>query len=235
MKIAVIPARGGSKRIPRKNIKNFCGKPVIAYSITTALDTGLFDHVIVSTDDEEIASIAREYGAEVPFMRPAQLADDYTGTDDVARHALEWYRDRGRKVDYACCIYATAPLLESRFLVEGHEKLVQSRKSFAFSVTSFPFPIQRAIQIDEDGSVEAIWPENTEKRSQDLEEAFHDAGQFYWGTAAAFLKDVPLFSAASLAVVLPRHRVQDIDTLEDWKRAELMYKVIELEKGADGD
>ena len=228
MKIAVIPARGGSKRIPGKNIKNFYGKPVISYSVMAAQEAGLFDHVIGSTDDEEIAGIAREYGAEVPFMRPAELADDYTGTGDVVRHALEWYVSQGEKVAYACCIYATSPLLHHKYLVEGFEKLAGSGKSFSFSVTSFPFPIQRAIRINKNGEIEAIWPENIKARSQDLEEAYHDAGQFYWGHAEAFLNDEVVFSRASLPIIIPRHRVQDIDTPEDWHRAELMYKAIEV-------
>lgn len=223
MKIAVIPARGGSKRIPRKNIRPFLGKPIIAYSIEAAYQSGLFDHVIVSTDDEEIAEVAQQFGAEVPFSRPKKLADEFTGTNAVVKHAIQWFTKQGQQVDYVCCIYATAPFVQTRFLKEGWEKLENTGKSFAFSVTTFPFPIQRAIRINAQGSVEALYPENIFKRSQDLEEAYHDAAQFYWGRAEAFINDIVTFSSASVPIILPRHLVQDIDTLEDWRRAELMF------------
>lgn len=228
MKLAVIPARGGSKRIPRKNIRLFAGKPIIAHSILAALDSGCFDRVIVSTDDQEVAEVAREHGAETPFLRPATLADDHTGTNAVVRHALEWFGKAGHAIEFACCIYATAPFVQARFLRQGLERLAASDKSFAFSVTSFAFPIQRGVRINAEGAVEAIWPENIARRSQDLEETFHDAGQFYWGRAGAFLDDAALFSPASLPVVLPRHLVQDIDTLEDWQCAEYMYRALQL-------
>lgn len=224
MKLAIIPARGGSKRIPHKNIRPFAGKPIIAYSIQAALECKLFDKVIVSTDDEKIANIARQFGAETPFLRPANLADDYTGTNAVVKHAISWFIEQGEEVQYACCIYATAPFLQTRYLQQGFEKLNNSDKAFVFSVTTFPFPIQRAIKIKTDGTVKAFFPGNNEKRSQDLEEAYHDAGQFYWGKAESFLQDIEMFSESSLPVVLPRYLVQDIDTLEDWTRAELMYK-----------
>lgn len=224
MKLAIIPARRGSKRIPHKNIRPFAGKPIIAYSIQAALECELFDKVIVSTDDEKIANIAHQFGAETPFLRPTNLADDYTGTNAVVKHAISWFIEQGTKVQYACCIYATAPFLQTRYLQQGFKKLNNSDKTFAFSVTTFPFPIQRAIKINIDGSVKAFFPENTEKRSQDLEEVYHDAGQFYWGRAEAFLQDIQMFSESSLPVVLPRYLVQDIDTLEDWTRAELMYQ-----------
>lgn len=226
MKIAIIPARGGSKRIPRKNIKLFAGKPIIAYSIEAAISCGLFDRILVSTDDAEIGETARRFGAEVPFVRPAELSGDYGSSIDVIKHGLQWAIDHWGPVEYACCIYATAPFVQPRYLREGHDKLTASGKSYAFSVTSFPFPIQRAIRINSAGSVEMFHPEHYLTRSQDLEEAFHDAGQFYWGTAQAFLNDERMFSPAALAVVLPRHLVQDIDTPEDWRRAELMYRVL---------
>jgi N-acylneuraminate cytidylyltransferase len=229
MKIAVIPARGGSKRIPRKNIRPFAGKPIIAWSIGAALESGLFDRVIVSTDDEEIAEVSRQYGAETPFLRPRELADDHTGTNAVVKHALGWLMDAGTPVDYACCIYATAPFVQPRYLREGFDKLVASGRSFAFSVTSYPFPIQRALRITADGGVEAIWPENIFRRSQDLEEAYHDAGQFYWGLARAFLEDRVVYSSASVPVLLPRELVQDIDTPEDWRQAELLFKLLSSE------
>ena len=231
MKIAVIPARGGSKRIPRKNIRPFAGRPIIAWSIGAALESGLFDRVIVSTDDEEIAEVSRQHGADTPFVRPRQLADDYTGTNAVVKHAIAGFMDAGTPVDYACCIYATAPFVQPRYLREGYEKLVASGKSFAFSVTSYPFPIQRALRITVDDAVEAIWPQNIFRRSQDLEEAYHDAGQFYWGRAEAFLDDVLTFSNASAPVVLPRYLVQDIDTPEDWLRAELMFAALQRMDG----
>jgi N-acylneuraminate cytidylyltransferase len=170
--------------------------------------------------------VAVEYGAEVPFLRPATLADDYTGTNAVVRHAITWIQDHGHCVAHACCIYATAPFVSAADLRDGLARLRESGKSFAFSVTSFPFPIQRAIRITAAGTVDPVFPQHATSRSQDLEETFHDAGQFYWGTTAAFLGDTPLFSAASVPVVLPRHRVQDIDTLEDWDRAELLYQVL---------
>ncbi|MDA8141186.1 MAG: pseudaminic acid cytidylyltransferase [Desulfobacteraceae bacterium] len=228
MKLCVIPARGGSKRIPQKNIRLFAGKPIIAYSIQTALRSALFDKVIVSTDDMAIAKVAKEFGAEIPFMRPNHLADDFTGTNSVVKHAIAWYEERGHAIDYACCIYATAPFLQIEYLREGFEKLVSSGKAFAFSVTTFSFPIQRALRMTANSSVEAIFPENVAKRSQDLEETYHDAGQFYWGTAEAFLNDLVTFSDISVPVCVPRHLVQDIDTLEDWDLAEKMYHVLKM-------
>ena len=226
MKIAVIPARGGSKRIPRKNIRMFCGKPIIAYSISAAQQTGLFDQVVVSTDDEEIASVAREFGATTPFVRPKELADDFTGTNAVVKHAVAWFNAQSNDVVHACCLYATAPLLQARFITEGYEALSRSDAAFAFSVTSYAFPIQRALRVTPEGRVDAIYPEHRMTRSQDLEHAYHDAGQFYWGTARAFLEDLPVFAPHSIGVILPRHLVQDIDTLEDWDQAELMYRAI---------
>ncbi len=228
--VAIIPARGGSKRIPRKNIRTFVGKPIIAYSIEAALQSALFDRVIVSTDDEEIAAVAQNFGAEIPFLRPKAIADDYCGTNDVVKHCLQWLETNGTPAQYACCIYATAPFVQAAFLREGFDKLVESEKSFAFSVTSFPYPIQRALKINHQGAVEAFYPENILVRSQDLEESYHDAGQFYWGKAEAFIDDVVTFSSESIPVILPRYLVQDIDTGEDWKRAELMYKAWESAK-----
>jgi len=224
LRVAVIPARGGSKRIPRKNIKNFCGKPIIAYSIEAALQTGLFERVIVSTDDEEIAAVARDFGAKTPFLRPKEIADDYTGTNAVVKHAIQWFEKNVSKVEYACCIYATAPFIQVDYLKKAYQSLSHSNKLFAFSVTSFAFPIQRSIRICNDGGAEAMFPDAVSQRSQDLEEAYHDAGQFYWGRAQAFLNDQAIFENHSLPIILPRHLVQDIDTPEDWLRAELMYK-----------
>jgi pseudaminic acid cytidylyltransferase len=226
MKLAVIPARGGSKRIPRKNIKLFAGKPMIAWSIEAAQRTGLFDRIVVSTDDEEIASIARKYGADVPFVRPAELSDDYTGTAPVIAHAIEWHLKRGSDPIEICCIYATAPFLRSEDIILGQETLDQLGVDFAFSVTSYAFPIQRAIKLRNDGRIEMFDPSQFQARSQDFPEAFHDAGQFYWGTSDAWLSGAPIFGAKSAPVLLPRYRVQDIDTPEDWERAELMMEVL---------
>jgi pseudaminic acid cytidylyltransferase len=226
VKIAVIPARGGSKRIPRKNIRPFCGKPIMAYSIAAAQRTQLFDEIVVSTDDDEIASVARTSGATTPFMRPREIADDFTGTNAVVKHAITWFNEQGHDITHACCIYATAPLIESRFIKEGYDALARSDAAFAFSITSYAFPIQRALRLATGDRVDALFPEHRTSRSQDLETAYHDAGQFYWGTASAFLEDMPVFSPRSIGVVLPRFLVQDIDTLEDWEQAEFMYQAI---------
>lgn len=228
MRLAVIPARGGSKRIPRKNIKPFCGKPMIAWSIEAALQSGCFDEVVVSTDDQEIADVAMAYGAKAPFTRPARLSDDYTGTIPVVRHAIEWFQQSGRPPAQVCCIYATAPFIQVDDLRRGLELLRTSDCSYAFSVTSYPFPIQRAIRITDQGRVEMFHPEHFNTRSQDLEEAWHDAGQFYWGRVQVWLEELVMFTSASAPVRLPRHLVQDIDTLEDWHRAELMFRALQM-------
>jgi N-acylneuraminate cytidylyltransferase len=221
--VAIIPARGGSKRIPRKNLKPFDGVPMIVRSIRTALDSGLFERVVVSTDDAEIAEVARAHGADVPFLRPAELADDFAGTAPVIVHALQQLPD----FDYACCVYATAPLLQTRYLRQGLALLEQHQdKSYAFSVCSFGFPVQRALTLDGQGALQALYPEFRNTRSQDLPEAFQDAGQFYWGRSEAWLRGEVMYSPSSLPVILPRHLVQDIDTLEDWKRAEYLYAAL---------
>lgn len=231
MKIAVIPARGGSKRIPRKNIRPFCGRPMLAWSVQAALDSGCFDRVIVSTDDAEIAEVARACGAEVPFLRPAALSDDHTPTSPVIAHAIaEIEAASATSVAQACCVYATAPFVTAADLRAGLELLERGGADFVFSVTSYAFPIQRAIRITETGHVAMFQPEHFTTRSQDLEEAWHDAGQFYWGTASAWTSGLPIFDANSLPLRLPRHRVQDIDTLEDWERAEWMFRAL----GAEG-
>jgi pseudaminic acid cytidylyltransferase len=228
--IAIITARGGSKRIPRKNIRNFLGKPMIAYSLQAALESGVFDRVIVSTEDTEIAEIARRYGAEIPFVRPMELADDFTGTIPIVQHALRWLLDHGEAVEHACCIYPTAPFLTAKVLAQGLEMLRQQQKDFAFSVANFAYPIQRALKRTESGGVEPFTPEFIPCRSQDLEPAYHDAGQFYWGTTEAFLENRPIFSDSAVPVVLPSHLVQDIDNEEDWVRAEFMYQAQRLAK-----
>jgi N-acylneuraminate cytidylyltransferase len=227
MRIAVIPARGGSKRIPRKNIRNFCGKPMVAWSIDAALKSGCIDRVIVSTDDPEIAAVAREYGADVPFMRPTNLADDYAGTTAVLQHAVQWLISQGADVSETCCLYATAPFVAPEDLCRGLELLTQSRASYAFSVTTYSFPIQRALKLTEAGLRIAMFhPEHADTRSQDLEEAYHDAGQFYWGTKNAWLAAEAIYADHSVPVMLPRYRVQDIDTPEDWERAVWMFEAM---------
>ncbi|MFB2531543.1 pseudaminic acid cytidylyltransferase [Paracoccus sp. p3-h83] len=226
MRLAVIPARGGSKRIPRKNIKPFCGKPMIAWSIAAARDSGCFDRIIVSTDDAEIAQVARDHGAEVPFTRPAALSDDHTGTIPVIAHAAAWQADHGTAPDLVCCLYATAPFVRAADLRDGHQALTGSGADYAFSVTTYAFPIQRALRRTEDGRVAMFQPDHFATRSQDLEEAWHDAGQFYWGRAAAWQAGRVLFGSGSVPVPIPRHRVQDIDTPEDWRRAELMFAAL---------
>jgi len=227
MRLAVIPARGGSKRIPRKNIKLFCGKPMIAWSIEAALQSGCFDKIVVSTDDAEIAEVARQCGAQVPFMRPAELSDDHTGTTAVIAHAINWFAAQGQTPAQVCCLYATAPFLSADDLRQGLIVLTEMGSDYAFSVTSYAFPIQRAIRINETGCVEMFNFEHFNSRSQDLEEAYHDAGQFYWGRADAWLQGQMIFSPAAAPVMLPRHRVQDIDTPEDWTRAEWMFKAFQ--------
>jgi N-acylneuraminate cytidylyltransferase len=227
MKLAVIPARGGSKRIPRKNIKEFCGRPMIAWAIEAVRQTACFDLIIVSTDDEEIAEISREWGAQAPFIRPAELSDDHTGTVPVVAHAIDWcLKHSVEKPEEVCCVYATAPFVRPRDLRHGLEVLLRHGCDYAFSVTSFPFPIQRAIRIKKDGRVEMFQPEHFNTRSQDLEEAYHDAGQFYWGRAQAWRDGRPIFNSDAVPVFLPRYRVQDIDTIEDWLRAELMFTAL---------
>lgn len=232
MKLAVIPARGGSKRIPRKNIKTFCGRPMIAWAIEATRQSDCFDRIIVSTDDLEIAEIARQYGAETPFIRPAELSDDHTGTITVVAHTVDWcLRNGPEKPDEVCCVYATAPFIRPEDLRQGCEALLRHGCDYVFSATSFPFAIQRAIRIKKNGRVEMFHPEHFNTRSQDLEEAYHDAGQFYWGRAQAWLERRPIFNSDAVPILLPRHRVQDIDTIEDWLRAELMFRALtQIEK-----
>jgi len=226
MRIAIIPARGGSKRIPRKNIKMFCGKPMIAWSIEAAKKSGVFDHIIVSTDDSEIARIARACGAEVPFMRPAELSTDHAGTTEVIAHATQWAIDQGLGVSAACCIYATAPFLQVEDLIFGLHALEAGRWAYAFSVTDFAAPVFRSFKLHEDGGVEMFFPEHFTTRSQDLPRALHDAAQFYWGLPSAWIEGKRIFDRHSTGVVIPRWRVQDIDTPEDWERAEMLAPAV---------
>jgi len=229
MKLCVIPARGGSKRIPHKNIKNFCGKPMIAYSIEAAIKSRCFDKIIVSTDDDEVAEIATKYGAEVPFMRPDELANDHAGTLSVIKHAIEWFEINEIVPGYVCCLYATAPFVQSQAIQDAYEQFKISQADYCFTVTSYSFPIQRAIKLTKYNRVEMYNPQFFTKRSQDLEEAYHDAGQFYWGKTDAFKAEKLIFSSDASPFILPRYLVQDIDTEEDWTQAELMHQV--LQKG----
>ncbi len=226
MKLCVIPARGGSKRIPKKNIKNFCGKPIIAWSIQTAKESKCFDKIIVSTDDDQIANLAQKYGAEVPFMRPKELADDYTATVPVISHAIEWQIANDHKPMYVCCIYPTAPFIKTTDLQRGLRILKKSNSDYAFSATDYPYPIQRSFRISKNNTLEMFYPEHYNSRSQDLEEAFHDAGQFYWGLTDAWLDDRPIFSEKSSPILISRKRVQDIDTPEDWQVAVNMFEAV---------
>jgi N-acylneuraminate cytidylyltransferase len=226
MKIAVIPARGGSKRIPRKNIKSFCGKPMIAWSIEAAKSSGLFEHIIVSTDDAEIAEVARQWGAEVPFMRPEALSDDHTGTTPVVAHAAQWALEQGFAVSAICCIYATAPFVQTDDLKRGWDALNSGDWDYVFTATDFAAPIFRSFRQTAEGGIEMFFPEYFATRSQDLPAALHDAGQFYWGGPAAWLEERRIFDRRSKPIMIPRWRVQDIDTLDDWVRAEILAPVI---------
>ncbi|HEX4984486.1 MAG TPA: pseudaminic acid cytidylyltransferase [Burkholderiales bacterium] len=231
MRIAVIPARGGSKRIPRKNVKLFCGKPMIAWSIDMAVKSGLFERIVVSTNDEEIARIASQWGAEVPFVRPAELSDDHTGTTEVVAHAAQWFLDRGQSLSAVCCIYATAPFLRSEDLATGLKALESGNWEYAFSVTDFPAPIFRSFQRLPEGGVEMFWPEQFHVRSQDLPVALHDAAQFYWGRPHAWIAGKKMFERHSTPVHIPRWRVQDIDTEADWERASILFNVLRDRNG----
>lgn len=222
MRLAVIPARGGSKRIPRKNIKPFAGKPMIAWAIKIALQSGCFDRVIVSTEDVEISSVARCFGAEVPFVRPAHLADDHSTTQAVIAHAIEAV---GGDVGAVCCIYPTAALLEPEDLRRGLEVLERGA-SYVLAASPLPSPAQQTFTLSEwGGTVEAFWPEHQFTRTQDLPPSYYDAGQFYWGQARAWLTGVPIFGGKTRAVIIPRWRAIDIDTMDDWEHAETLAEM----------
>lgn len=226
--VAIIPARGGSKRIPRKNVRLFVGVPMIVHSIRAAQSAGVFDRIICSTDDDEIAGVARDAGAEVPFRRPAELANDHAATDQVIQHALQWFVAQGTLVRYACCLYATAPFVQGEDLARGLRLLQEARATTAFSVTTFAFPVFRALRVNDRKRLEMFWPEHRLTRSQDLPEAWHDAGQFYWMDVPKYLVEGRIYSTDAVPVPMPRHRVQDIDTDEDWARAELMFRTLFL-------
>jgi pseudaminic acid cytidylyltransferase len=229
--IAVIPARGGSKRIPHKNTKDFCGKPMLAWAIEAAEASRLFDHIIVSTDDDEIAEIAKHHGGEVPFIRPRELAGDNSGVTEVIAHATQWALDQGWLVNAVCCVYATAAFIQVADLERGLRALRSGGWSYAFAVTDFPAPIFRAFREHPEGGLEMFFPEHYLTRSQDLPIALHDAGQFCWGKPTAWLERQPVFGRSSAPIVIPRWRVQDIDTEEDWIRAEMMFRALEGVRG----
>lgn len=222
--VAIITARGGSKRIPRKNIRDFCGKPILAYSIEAAIASGIFDTVMVSTEDEEIAELARKYGAEVPFMRSAENANDYAVTKDVVREVLDDYAKEGECFDVACCIYPTAPFLTAEKLKTAVQLLEENNADSVIPVVRFGFPPQRCVVMD-NGMLQFKWPEHMFTRSQDLEPFYHDAGQFYCLRTESFLQQNSLFMTKTVPLVLDELEVQDIDTEEDWKIAELKYQL----------
>ncbi|MBV5330522.1 MAG: pseudaminic acid cytidylyltransferase [Chlorobium sp.] len=226
MNIAIIPARGGSKRIPRKNIKEFCGKPMIAWSIEAAQASGLFKHIIVTTDDSEIAEIAQQCGAEVPFMRPAELSNDYAGTTAVVAHATQWALEQGMELYAVCCIYATAPFIQVSDIKQGLELLNSGDWAYSFTVTDFAAPIFRSFKETLQGGIEMFFPDHFATRSQDLPVALHDAGQFYWGRPSAWLEGKMIFGTHSKPLIIPKWRVQDIDTQDDWERAEILSPII---------
>lgn len=224
--VAIITARGGSKRIPRKNIRDFCGKPIIAYSIQAALDAGCFDQIMVSTDDDEIARVSRAAGAAVPFLRSARTSSDHATTAEVLVEVLEEYRSRGAMFDAACTIYPTAPFVTPNGLNAGLRLLEKnSDLSGVIPVTRFSYPIQRALRLTGD-RISLFQPEHLLTRSQDLEPAYHDAGQFYWVRVPAFLKTPSLMTSTTAAIVLPEWQVQDIDNDDDWIAAESKYRLL---------
>ncbi|MCF7981566.1 MAG: pseudaminic acid cytidylyltransferase [Pseudomonadales bacterium] len=223
MNIAVIPARGGSKRIPRKNIKDFCGRPMIAWAISAARESDIFDRIIVSTDDEEIADIARKWGAETPFVRPVALADDLTPTVPVVAHAVKSCLDLGWEADYVCCIYPCVPFLRVSDLVSALDLMNARNADFVYPVTEYVHPVQRAMRQLPSGQMQYFSPEYELTRTQDLEKSFHDAGQFYWGKASAWLEHKRMHTDG-LGMSIPNWRVVDIDSTDDWIRAELAYK-----------
>lgn len=227
MKVAIIPARGGSKRIPQKNIRPFHGRPMIEYSIRAALGSRLFDRVIVTTDATEIARIAVAAGAESPFPRPADLSDDHTPTAPVVRHVIDRLVAEGAEVEYALCLYATAPFVRPEDLRASFQAMTAKGASGCFAITSFPFPIFRALKIDDSGHLRMFWPEHELTRSNDLPAAYHDAGQFYWLRVADFLTTGKMWAPDAVPHYVPRHRCQDIDTPEDWETAERLYQLEE--------
>lgn len=228
-RIAIIPARGGSKRIPRKNIKEFCGKPILAYSIEAALNSKLFDEVMVSTDGNEIKEIAKQYGASVPFLRSAETANDFAILKDVLNEVLSEYKELGKEFDEICCILPTAPLVETADIIKSHEILEREKCVSVVPVVKYSYTIFRSLKI-ENGRLAMNWPENFPKRSQDLPDAYHDAGLFYWYNKKYFEEKIAGFGENACPYILNEEKVQDIDTLDDWKIAEMKYKMLKSSK-----
>jgi len=226
--VGIVPARGGSKRIPRKNIKDFHGRPLIAHTIGAMLDASVFDRVVVSTDDHEIASISSAAGAEVPFLRPPELADDITGTGAVIRHAIgQLEQDHGEPLDAVCLMYPAAVFVTASDLTNALDALrADPELDYVFSATTFASPIERALEVDHHGRASLLHPEHLLTRSQDLRDRYHDVGQFYWGRRASWMDAVPVLQGRSRVHEIERWRVQDIDTPEDWTRAEMLYELI---------
>lgn len=225
-RLAIIPARGGSKRIPRKNIKLFLGKPIIGYSIESALSSGLFDEVMVSTDDIEIANIAKEYGATVPFFRSAKNSDDFATTVDVIEEVIAEYKSIGQNYDYVCCIYPCAPFVTSERLIETSLKLEEKGYDCVFPVVRFGFPIQRAVKVNKKNKIEMFQPQYMQTRSQDLEVSYHDVGQFYFMNTERVIEERRLWTENTGYIELPELEAQDIDNLSDWELAELKYRIV---------
>jgi pseudaminic acid cytidylyltransferase len=223
--VAIITARGGSKRIPRKNIKLFNGKPIIAYAIEAAIHSGIFAEIMVSTDDEEISDVGKQYGATVPFMRTFKTSDDHATTADVLKEVLQSYRQRGKEFEYACCIYPTAPFITSEKLMNAFSKLIDTGADTILPVTRFSFPIWRSFKMENE-KVSYNWPEFAPKRSQDLPTAFHDCGQFYFFRTSVFLQTGKLITENTIGLEVPESEVQDIDNEEDWKIAEIKFNFL---------
>ncbi len=229
MNICVIPARGGSKRIPLKNIRPFCGKPIIIYSIENALKSKCFQRVIVSTDNKQISEISKSNGAEVPFIRPDKISDDFSNSGSVIKHAIEWFLSKGQIIENVCCLYPTAPFVTAEDLQLGLEALMNNKGNYALPVVKFPHPPQRGMKIKNPQKIlEMIKPENINIRSQDLEEIWHDAGQFCWGKAEAWLQEKPILTSKPIPITLSRYKAQDIDTEEDWCQSELMFRALKI-------
>ena len=226
MNLCVIPARGGSKRIPKKNIKIFCGKPIIFWSIEEAIKSKCFDKIIVSTDDEEIANLVKGYDVEVPFVRPKDLSHDHIETIAVIAHAIKYQAQNYQTPSNVCCVYAAAPFIRASDLKISFQMLEGSDANFVFPATSYAYPIQRSFRITDNHRVDMLQPQYVNSRSQDLEKVYHDAGQFYWGKVNAWIENNCIISKNASPMLLPRYRVQDIDTLEDWHRAEMMFNQI---------
>lgn len=226
MIVCVIPARGGSKRVPKKNIKLFNGKPMIAWSIDAAIQANIFDKIIVSTDDDEIANFSKSLGVDVPFIRPKNLSDDYASTADVMAHACQWIKNKEKSISIVCCLYATAPFIKSEDLKKALQIIQDGNWRYVFSAAEYPSSIYRSFFKDNNGGVKMLFPDMFNKRTQDLPTSYHDAGMFYMGTNKSWEEKIKTFETHSFPLIIPSYRVQDIDTVEDWERAEHMAQSI---------